>query len=104
MNKIDLLKSYLEETPDDPFLHFALAKEYENAGELKTAIEKYEYLICNHTDYVGTYYHAGKIYEKISNHGRAIECYDLGLKQAYKAGDRHSASELEEAKALCIGR
>ena len=100
MDKINLLKSYLKETPNDPFLHFALAKEYENVGELETAIEKYEYLIQTHTDYVGTYYHAGKIYEKVLNFDRAKECYDLGLEQAYKVGDRHSASELEEAKSM----
>lgn len=98
MDRISLLTAYLEETPQDPFLHFALAKEYENMGDLDRAIEKYEYLINQHADYVGTYYHAGKIYEKMSQYDRALECYDVGLEQAHKARDRHSASELSEAK------
>lgn len=98
MDRISLLTSYLEDSPQDPFLHFALAKEYENMGDLGKAIEKYEYLINQHSDYVGTYYHAGKIYEKVLKYDRALECYDLGLEQANKVRDRHSASELSEAK------
>lgn len=102
MNRINQLKSFLEESPKDPFLHFALAKEYENLDDLDLAIEKYEFLIREHSSYVGTYYHAGKIYEKTANYARALECYDLGLQEAGKAGDRHSAAELGEAKEMLL--
>jgi tetratricopeptide (TPR) repeat protein len=98
MNKISLLTQYLQESPDDPFLHFALAKEYENLDQLDLAIEKYEYLMRLHESYVGTYYHAGKIFEKKSSWPQAMYCYERGIEVARKVGDRHSAAELNEAK------
>ena len=98
MNKITLLSQYLEETPDDPFLHFALAKEYENLNETDLAIAKYKYLMRVHESYVGTYYHAGKIFEKRSDWQQAMSCYERGIEMARKAGDKHSAAELIEAK------
>jgi tetratricopeptide (TPR) repeat protein len=98
MNKITLLTQYLQETPDDPFLHFALAKEYENLDQIDLAIEKYQYLMRVHENYVGTYYHAGKIFEKKSDWSEAMSCYEKGISVAQKTGDRHSAAELNEAK------
>ena len=98
MDKITLLNQYLQETPDDPFLHFALAKEYENRDQIDLAIEKYEYLMQAFESYVGTYYHAGKVYEKKSKWTEAMSCYEKGIVIARKAGDRHSAAELSEAR------
>ncbi len=98
MSKIELLQHYLDESPTDPFLHFALAKEYESAGNPAAAIERYEYLLQQHEDYVGTYYHAGKIYEKMHWYQKAMDCYDKGIQIARKARDQHSASELAGAR------
>ncbi|MBK8504980.1 MAG: tetratricopeptide repeat protein [Saprospiraceae bacterium] len=98
MNKISLLTQYLQESPDDPFLHFALAKEYENLDQIDLATDKYEYLMRVHESYVGTYYHAGKIFEKKTKWLEAMSCYEKGIAIARKAGDRHSAAELNEAK------
>lgn len=102
MDRISQLKNFLAETPQDPFLHFALAKEYEKEGQTDLAVERYEYLIQEHHTYVGTYYHAGKIHEKLENYSRALACYDQGLEEARKAGDRHSAGELAEARELLL--
>lgn len=98
MNKIDQLSSFLNEAPNDPFLHFALAKEYENCGEIEAAIEKYEFLMTRHESYVGTYYHAAKIYEQKLQYEEALACYEKGILIARQARDMHSASELLGAK------
>ncbi len=97
MERIKLLESYLSESPQDPFLHFALAKEWEGIGELKKALEKYEYLQKTYPEYVGTYYHLGKLYEQFDRNPDAIKCYEVGIKVAREAQDSHSAGELRGA-------
>lgn len=97
MSRVDLLKKYLADNPDDPFLHFALAKEFEGQQELEVAKSKYEYLVEQHAEYVGTYYHLGKLYELLEDTDKAEQCYEAGIKVAKAAGDTHSAGELRGA-------
>jgi tetratricopeptide (TPR) repeat protein len=104
MNRIELLLSYLEESPADPFLHFALAQEYTAQNQIELALEKYDYLMEKHPSYVGTYYHAGQACEKVENLEKALECYQKGIVVAQEANDRHSASELEGVKTLLEDR
>ena len=104
MDRISLLKSHLEESPNDPFLHFALAQEYIKLDDLGNAIRKYDLLLDQHPGYVGTYYHAGLAYEKLGILERAMEIYEKGIEVALNVGDKHSASELEGIKQLLQDR
>ncbi len=98
MSKIDKLTSYLKDSPEDPFLHFALAKEYEKQGDMDNAVSRYEHLMQTHPDYVGTYYHAGKLYEIQEMYEKAMMTYEHGIRVAQQADDTHSATELQGAK------
>lgn len=90
---LDMLgKSY------EPFLLFAIAKEYEKMEQLAFSKENYEKLLTDFPDYVGTYYHYGKLMEKLKEFDRAIEIYSQGIAIAQKIGDRHSQAEMVEAK------
>ena len=104
MNRIELLLSYLKDSPADPFLHFALAQEYAALNQLEDALEKYDYLMEMHPNYVGTYYHAGQTYERVQNLEKAMTCYQKGIEIAKEANDKHSASELEGVKILLEDR
>ena len=97
MERIKLLETYLLESPQDPFLHFALAREWQGLGQLEKALEKYEYLLGTYPEYVGTYYHLGKLYEQFDRNPDAIKCYEAGIKVATAARDSHSAGELRGA-------
>ena len=97
MDRIKSLLSFLKESPNDPFLHFALAKEWEGQGDFQRSLEKYEFLRMHHPDYVGTYYHLGKLYEHFDRQEDAMQCYEEGIKVANAAKDMHSASELRGA-------
>ncbi len=98
IKRLELLKDFLQEKPNDPFLKYALAKEYEKGGEEATAIAMFEALIDEHPDYVGTYYHLGKIYERKGDFEQAISIYENGMTEAKKAGDQHALGELAGAK------
>lgn len=92
------LQKFLAQSPGEPFLLFAIAKELEQIDELK-AIEAFEELKTLHPDYVGLYYHLGKLYEKRNEFEKAIAIYETGIKSASSQNDRHAQSELMAAKA-----
>jgi tetratricopeptide (TPR) repeat protein len=85
----------MENEPNDPFLKYALATEYLNSNEPDKALAFYEDLIVNHADYVGTYYHLGKLYEALERKNDAILTYQHGMLVARKANDMHAFSELQ---------
>ncbi|MBK8043883.1 MAG: tetratricopeptide repeat protein [Haliscomenobacter sp.] len=92
------LLELLEETPGDPFLLFALAKEYEKLEDTDQALDYYLFLEQSHPDYVGLYYHLGKLYETLDQPDRALATYQKGMEIARAQKDQHSFSELQNAK------
>ena len=103
MNRLSYLKSLLDESPQDPFIYFAIAKEYENLGQIPDAIEKYEFLVENHPEYVGTYYHLASLLIVQNETDKALLIYEMGIEKAKEANDAHSASELVAARAILLG-
>lgn len=96
--RLQQLFSFLEASPNDAFLNFAIAKEYEGIGDFPKALEYYLQLVANAPDYVGTYYHLGKLYERLDDLPQALQTYENGITVARNVGDRHALSELMGAK------
>ncbi len=99
-SKLDSILSFLSENPKDPFLKYALGKEYEKLGQLEKTTELFENLIQSDPDYIGTYYHLGKIYERQSAPEKAVAIYQSGILVARKIGDKHAEGELAGAKMM----
>ncbi len=97
MNRIEQLKAYLENSQDDSFLQHALALEYIKLDQDTEAKILFEELLSREPSYVGSYYHLGKLLERIGNNENALLVYQKGMQQATQAGDRHSYVELEAA-------
>lgn len=97
MQRIALLKKYMEQTPDDPFLNHALALEYVKKGETDKAIVLFEKLLEKDPEYIGSYYHLGKALEGKGATKKAAAVYEKGLEVAGKLGDNHARSELQAA-------
>ena len=98
MDRIEQLTEFLKDSPNDPFLHYALAQEWNKLGDTKLAQEKYEYLIKEHPNYVATYYHLGKLLLEKGEKEKALELYSQGIQIAHQIGEQHSLSELQSAK------
>ncbi|MEM9824149.1 MAG: tetratricopeptide repeat protein, partial [Bacteroidota bacterium] len=62
------------------------------------ALATYLELCQKHPDYVGTYYHLGKLYERKESFSEAFETYREGMRIAKAAEDRHALNELAGAK------
>ena len=97
MNKIDQLKEFLKATPNDSFLQHALALEYIKVGDEQAAKLLFENILANEPSYVGSYYHLGKLLERINDNPAALKMYELGMQQAKLAKDNHSYNELQGA-------
>ena len=100
MDRLQKLLQFLEENPADDFLLFAIAKEFEKRGDDDSALTYYRKLREENEQYVGLYYHLGKLWERRSDPGRAFRTYTEGMEVARRAGDRHALSELAGARLL----
>ena len=94
--RISRLLEFLENEPNDPFLNYAL-------GERALALTYFEDLISKHPDYVGTYYHLGKLYETLGRKEEAITTYKNGIEVANKQQNAHARSELQVVYQSAMG-
>ena len=94
-NRLEKLLDFFKNEPQDPFLKYALATEYLVMDEQDKALAFFEDLVQNHADYVGTYYHLGKLYETIGRNSDAEKTYEKGMQVARQARDSHALAELQ---------
>lgn len=97
-SRIEQLLEFLNESPNDNFLRYALAQEYVKAGDKQKGYDYYFGLLNDAPDYVATYYHLGKLYESDGENNKALETFSKGIEIAKEVGDQHSLSELQSAK------
>ncbi len=97
MSRLEQLFDLLKTQPNEPFLLFAIAKEYEKAKNLEKALEYYMEVYDTSPDYLGTYYHLGKLYERLKEPEKAIKIYKQGMAMARMQGENHALSELAGA-------
>ncbi len=100
MTRLEQLNLFLEENPGDPFLLFALAKEWEKSNELLNAIAIYEKLVEEHPRYIGAYYHFGNLLSEIGQKEKAIKVFDKGIVIANDLKDYHALGELNQIRNL----
>jgi Tfp pilus assembly protein PilF len=102
-DRLEQLLEFYEEDPNDNFVRFALAQEYLKRDNTERALNLFEELVDTDPDYVGTYYHLGKLYERLGRTENAIETYDDGITVARKQQDTKNLSELQDAKLKAEG-
>ncbi len=95
--RIQKLLAFLENSPNDNFLIHALALEYAKKGDFDTAKHYYETNIRLSPQYVASYYHLGKLFEKQGMDEDAIAAYTQGMQIAREVNDQHAYSELRSA-------
>ena len=96
--RLQQLSKFLEGSPNDPFILFAIAKEYEKFNDDANALLYYNKVNAADADYVGLYYHLGKLYERKEEFLTAFRIYQTGMEVAKRVGDQHAFNELAGAK------
>ena len=97
MSRIEKLLEYMRTSGKDSFLQHALALEYIKIGNDEDARKLFNEILLREPTYVGSYYHLGKLLERVADFDRAIRVYQRGMEEAKKANDRHAYSELQGA-------
>lgn len=94
MSRIEKLLEYMKTNDKDSFLQHALALEYIKIGEDEQARNLFNELLLREPSYVGSYYHLGKLLERVGDFDKAIRIYKRGMEEAKRAGDGHAYNEL----------
>lgn len=97
MDRIERLKAFLAESPDDSFVQHALALEYIKTGDDATARQYFEQVLRKNEDYIGSYYHLAKLLERGGQKEEAVALYEKGMQKARSLGDQHAYNELKMA-------
>ena len=93
------ITSMLAESPNDSFLHFAMAKEWEKEENFEKAIAEYEWIVQNDPSYVGVYYHlAHAAIEMEMEENYIAKVFTDGINVALSQNDQHAKAELQNAK------
>lgn len=97
MSRIDAIKKFVEQSPNDPFPRYGLAMEYKNAGRAEEAVATFGELQARHPDYVPQYLMHGNLLASMHRIAEARAVYEAGIAAARKKGDGHALSELQGA-------
>ncbi|MCC6816283.1 MAG: tetratricopeptide repeat protein [Saprospiraceae bacterium] len=95
MNRKFQLLEMLKSEPNNSFLNFALAKEFESEGNLYEACKQFELLENIDPDYTGLYYHLSRNYAQLGDLSKAIQIAEKGIQICLEQNDQHSLSELQ---------
>ncbi|MEO6548822.1 MAG: hypothetical protein ABIN94_12515 [Ferruginibacter sp.] len=97
MSRIEKLLEYMKTAEKDSFLQHALALEYIKVGKDEEARNLFNELLLREPTYVGSYYHLGKLLERVGDFDKAIRIYKRGMDEARRANDQHTYNELQGA-------
>jgi Tfp pilus assembly protein PilF len=96
-DRVEKLLQFLKASPGDCFLNHALALEYVKEGNDTGARQLFEKNLGTDPNYIATYYHLGKLLERLGEQQQAIDTYEKGMERAKAAGDMHTYNELQGA-------
>ncbi|GAA5029567.1 hypothetical protein GCM10011506_17990 [Marivirga lumbricoides] len=94
--RIAQLEKFKKESPDDPFILYALATEYKEEQPEKAKL-LFDELLNRFEKYIGTYYHAAALYAEHFERDKADEIYQKGIKMAQQLNEHHALKELKNA-------
>jgi tetratricopeptide (TPR) repeat protein len=103
MDRIAVLKSFIERNPNDPFPRYGLGMEYRNRGQADEAVAVFSELMERFPDYTATYLMSGQTLVGLGRREDATRVFELGIAACQRKGDGHTRGELESALAELSG-
>jgi tetratricopeptide (TPR) repeat protein len=96
MTRIAMLKSFVEQEPDNPFNYYALALENIDL-DVNSATIYFEKLLKEYPDYLPTYFHAGSFFAELGKIDEAKSIYEKGILLAESQNDEKALKELKNS-------
>jgi predicted Zn-dependent protease len=99
MDRLAVLRTFVERSPDDPFPRYGLAMELKTRGQLEEACKVFQELVDRTPDYVPTYLMYGNALAAAGEKARAAEILRAGAAVSARRGDAHANGEILAALA-----
>lgn len=99
--RLEQLRSFYEEEPNDPFNAYALATELLKF-DLQAARQLFEELLLKHPTYWATYYHAAALYTSLEEFDLAEQTYQKGIEITTKLQNEKALKELKGAYQMFL--
>jgi tetratricopeptide (TPR) repeat protein len=94
--RLNNLLTLQQQDPNDAFITYALALEYQSLNELENAWNHFELLLNKYPEYLPTYYQAGLFTLKQGNYKLSLELILKGIHIAKSLKDNKTLNELNE--------
>jgi len=96
-NKLEQLKAFIKETPNDPFLVYAIGLEYQKNNDLTKTRYYFDQLVTQFPDYLGVYYRYAEMEVSLNNIDAAKILYKKGIAIAKAQNNHKTLAELKGA-------
>jgi len=96
LERIELLKEYCKEEPENPFNFYALALEYRESDKLAAA-ELFEFVLSTFPNYLPVYFPAAHFFYEEDDLQKAKQVFESGLALAHVLQDEKAKKELANA-------
>jgi tetratricopeptide (TPR) repeat protein len=94
--RISMLKSFLEQEPNNPFNYYALGLEYIDF-DVESATFYFKKLLEEFPDYLPTYYHAAAFFSDQGDVFYSKLIYEKGIELAESQSDEKAKKELKNS-------
>ena len=89
------IHEFLQDRPEDPFLHYGLAEALAARGETAAAVERLDVLLGLDPKYVPAFLRKGMFLVELERLDEARSTLEAGIPIAEAAGDGHAAAEMQ---------
>ncbi len=93
--RLEMIEQLIAKGSLDPFVHYGRAMELRSLGRLEDALGAFRDVTARFAEYVPTYLMAAQLARELGHVDVARDFAARGLAAAQKAGDAHTASEIE---------
>ncbi len=96
MSRIEQLQEMLEQEPDDAFLRYALAMEYDSMGDSEQSLLIYRELMEQQPAHVDSFFRVAQIQVRLGETNEARTTLREGIELAREQQLHHTAAEMSE--------
>ncbi len=96
MSRREQIEKLLRADPNDTFLNYTLALEWDKEGETGKSLELFARLMTHDPPYVPAFFMAGQLLTRMNREDEARQVLTEGIQHARQQGNEHAAAEMTE--------
>lgn len=93
--RMEQLKSLLEQDPKNTFARYALGMEYSSAGQTDDALREFRALLDADSNYANAFFMGAQALQHAERIPEAVQWLRDGIVCAHRVGNRHAESEMQ---------